>query len=638
MYVWQINQLCPCDFDQDTIEVDTHPKDMDKDRLYQHPSLLLLLKIVPEDEKRFAGAKLMSNDKLLLKLVTEDSQIKLRTYNLADCYTYAIVNPYKATSRRMQEFTSMLLVQRTKMDEQSDWSLTLYRPKRTDELKLFSQEVKSEGLHGVHGVPDGISRSKVTELRVLEGSSNLSIDQLLTEVLFHTDKETIIILDKLAAQIIKFSSKGLQIISLEKLGCIVSAKFVDDSLYIINKEQHVTQIHLSATIDIDSLKPRATLPADTIQSNALDNWQIVSLNKQSPSEMVEHIIYYKENKFYALPLDGCGQAAQMLTKASDTDETPSRLTWDLVVQNENLDMVDHRRTIYLVYVVEDDIYFYDVLTSKKAYGKQAISQNQGSRRNTRLICAKYQAAYVHLEGSYLLTDRIVKLPYSSGLTKLFLSTEATITSQILVSGELSEKPHFGGRQIQIEGFEKQIVLATYSEGPYYVDRAHIMPFEERPLTNRNKLKEQQLVQATISQASDTKQEERKEDILERVAQRINTIKQNLLSKGPKHIEIETYNNALDELRKEIGPVVSKLFKESQERARTAQKRLGEAEGMILWQSNCYRYPKPTIAPELNEDGLDISLKVSDEYLQAYKDIKAAKKKAVKHREKLKGKV
>ena len=629
LYLWQINQLCPSNFGRDIIEIDVYPKDMDKGKLCQHASLLLLLKIIPEDGERFLEAKFMSNHKVLLKLVIEDSQIELRTYNLADCYANAIVNPYKTIGRRIHEFASKLLIQRTEMEEQSDWSLTLYRPKRPDELELYPQEAKSEALQEIH---DGILRNKAIESRVLEGSSSLSIDQLLTEVLFHTEKENIIIIDRLAAHIIKFSSEGLHVFSLEKLGCIVSAKIVDNSLYIISKEQHITEIYLSGPIDIDNFKARATLPAGTILSGTHDNWQIVRLTKSNSSAMVEHIIYYKENKFYSLPLDGCGQDVQMLTKAKDNDDTSSGLTWDLVIQNENPEMVFNKRTVYLVYVVEDDFCIYDMLTSRKVYIKQAVDQKQGSRRNTKLICVTHMAAYVYLEGEIVLADCIVKLQHSSGFATMLLDTEAKMTCTTLVSGYLAQKPSFGSRPIQIEGFESQIILARFSGGPYYDDQTHMMPFGKHTLSNTSKLKEQQPVQTP-----DTQQEESKDSALERVARRINAIKQNLLSQDPKQSEIEKYNEALNEVRKEIGPVVSKLFKESQERVTFARKKVKENEEMYLWQRNRYQRPKPTITSRPNDNGSCISETVLEEYIKAYKDIKEAKKKTVKKRENEKAK-
>ena len=663
IYLWQINKFCPWHSNNNSIGVDLTLIDTD---LYAHPSFLMLLKIEPKEEETLTSAKLLSGGRLLVKSIVGDSQVMFRTYNVSDFYASAKINPYKKMINKNPEYSSMLILERGDENIESDWKVMLYRPMTSSELDTTIQEVslnetllETDSIEKTYRI---INNNKLIESKEMENSGELSQKNVWSGAQIYTFGDHIVFFDKKNAKVIKFNLESLEVVCIRELGVIEVVEVVNESLFVVSRDEKIFQLTFAEGVNIKTIEQQSPLPPNSISTETNNTWKFIHLLDPSSSEPVLHAIFQRENKFYKLPLDQTKQGVQILLKNSD-NVTINR-DWDLFTYVEDSDTVNLKIPI-LVYISGYSICFYDVL-NRREKSAPLIMLNQPGHPKYRLVKATIGRAYLHLESTTYEPAGVFEFRYPEDLDELFAGGDIATYGVRLNEDQLVGNASSADVFIQAEGDKKKITLVKFrGSQAFYGDEINCIYLAKLSLINLQKQRQTDLLKKAAAKAIHPPKEEeeskqditqkvvqktaeakknlaqadsRKEDILERVAQRINTIKQNLLSKDPKHIEIETYNDLLYELRKEIGPVVSKLFKESQERARTAQKRLGEAESMILWQSNRYRDPKPTIAPELNEDGLDISLKVSDEYLQAYKDIKAAKKKAVKHREKLKGKV
>ena len=616
IYLWQINKFCPWVRNMNTIKVDLTLNDTD---IYARPSFLMLLKIEPKQGETLISARLLPGGRLLVKSILGDSQIIFKIFNASDFYANVKINPFKKVTSRNHEYSITLVLERVDENTKSDWKMTLYRPMTSSELDTTIQNISLDNTlseaDGTEKVSQTIITNKLVESKVIENSGGLSEKEILSEVQMYAFGESIIFFDKKDAKVIKLNLESLEIVCIRELGTIEVVEALNESLFVVSKDDKIFQLTFAEGINIKTIKLSSPLPPDSISTETKNIWRFIHLLDPISSESVLHAIFLRKNKFYAIPLDECKQNVQILARKPDY-ETINR-DWDIFTYVESSDTVNLRIPI-LVYISNNSICFYNMLDRRENSIPFAIPSYLAFDKY-KLIKATIGRAYLLLEGTGYGLAAIFEVRYCEDLDDLFakndLATDSTELSRIF--GNASEEDIF----LQAEGNQKQITLAKFGGSEvFYQDEINCFYLGKISLKNLEKQKQiNQLKKANAQAIQPSEEEETKQDNTQKVVQKTAEAKKYFAQADSKQTLISNCNTALSEVRKQISTEAAKIFKTEQD----SLKRSKHAYNNPYNQAKASKVSVPSTVPK--------------EYLNAYKDLKDEKKKAAKQREKEKGK-
>ena len=619
--LWQINKFCPYNRSQYSIQVDVQ---LFETTLYPQPSFLMLLRLEPEEGEQIVEAELLAEGKLMVKSTIGDSHTIFRTYNISEPYTNGLINPFKKTVKK-QEYSNMLVVQREDPNTDSNWKITLYRPQTIAELDLLLQNAMESAAENTEEIHKNPSSYKIVDSKVMENSSSLSRQDILSKPYTHAYKDDIILFDSVNLRMVKFSSSSLHIINLPGLGKVKTIKKFKDSFLIIDQEDNMLELDLCKDTPEEGLMPIANLSSEIPSSENTSSWKIIKLQAQDSALRTPHAVYLKENKICAFPLDQSGNKAQVLVELNGNPEQISNLSWDVFSYKQNIGPSELQKRSVLVYLIGEELCFFDIATKREGRVKNDL-KGKIEWTNYQIICAKIGNIYLRHSECHEQRCTIIAVTTPLHPDKLF-GEKIQISNKVLVDDVSFESPDYVRRQIQIEGAKRQIKLVRLISEPFYEDDINRIYFRKPLLVNNLQSIKQSQVESSKNQAleaEDRDSVDNKEEAKQNIVKMAKETKKQLAETQSQQSIISKCDDTLANIRKGIKVQASEVW-ENDIISSQAKSKHHET------------YDRANAQEEAPEHGKSSPSRVSEEYLRAYKDIKDEKKKAARQREKEKSK-
>ena len=614
VYLWQMSRFTPYNQGDNSIRLDTT---LVGTTLYAAPSLTILLKVQPKQGEYITNAELLAGGHLVVTSKMGDSSIIFRTYNASNLYADAVVNPYKEIKINT-EFSSMLVVDCSN----SNWKATLYRPYTMAELDALVQK-EHEAKSNDDELGDSTKKHKLVGSEILEGSDNLNASEIFSVIHCHAVKQNIILLDCSTMKMLHFSPSHLKIVDLHTIGKVAAFRKVKDSFIVVNQEKGIYNLDLAEEMSSDAIKLIAYFPVDQpLNEDGYNSWKIMKLTRGNSPQPVNHIIYLRENKFYALPLDGSKTEAYVLAQVKKNIENVSEITWDIYLHSINSEVAGNTKVPVIVYSSGEDLCFVDLANNNERNVKDFLKTKE-KYYNYKVMRAKPGSIYLECSIRDELRRTIVEVHPTSKFAQLF-SDKSCINSHKLLVADLITGEIVPRKNFQVEGSTKQIKLIKSLRETVYCDEINFVFTGVSVLVNNLKkvpaytgYKPVQVVE-TQDDA-----EESKYSTQETITRKVIETTKDASGMVDKH------NQTLAELRKEISSQASEVWEQDQEATKRSQKEY-EIRGT-------YRYTPWRIEDQLGpikEPKID---KVSKEHMEAYKAVKDDKKKKERQRDKEKTK-
>jgi len=300
VYVWQMNQRCPCTKEEKEQDVSlmTDVKSHLTSKKYL-PSILVLAKIVPEIDEEILGAKLLENDKLLIQSTSRlENEVIYKIYNITDFEVSARVNPFHHNVLANSLYS---------------WKLKIHSYEDKSHLSLWKKYTLEEELDQHNESSDDyelITIEKEKKLQEITSDTLLSTNNLSVLIEKSSQGWTVFI-DKQTLSFIVWKDNTIHITNTANIiGSLQTFEvFKGDTCVLINKKGEIFTLDQSQLPEIIIKQTPHVLPNVTnLQFQIMDFWGIEGeldlWDQEDDEQKIINLIYYWKDNFHCLDLNG----------------------------------------------------------------------------------------------------------------------------------------------------------------------------------------------------------------------------------------------------------------------------------------------------------------------------------------------